>query len=122
MAEGAKIVTRLGGLALAIDQAAAYLRYKGMPLERLRDFLAIYEAQGDKILKYTPKDFWEYGTMQVHGEAKRNQAISAFTTWEMSFQQLESDDERRKKDVIHFLTLSAFLDPSDIGESMFRYL
>jgi hypothetical protein len=26
--EGKKIVTRLGGLALAIDQAAAYIQYK----------------------------------------------------------------------------------------------
>jgi tetratricopeptide (TPR) repeat protein len=122
MAEGSKIVSRLGGLPLAIDQAAAYLGYKRMPLERLGDFLEIYEAQKDKILKYTSKYFWEYGTMQMHGEEERNKAISAFTTWEMSFQQLESDDERRKKNAAHFLTLSAFLDPSNIGESMFRNL
>src|SRR5271156_5965162 len=89
--EGAKIVSRLGGLALAIDQAAAYIRYKKMPLERLGDFLATYEAQQEKILRYTPRNFWEYGTMQLHGKAEQNKAISAFTTWEMSFQQLASD-------------------------------
>jgi hypothetical protein len=72
------------------------------------------------ILEYTPKHFWEYGTMQIHGEAEGNKAISAFTTWEMSFQQLESYDER-KSEVAHFLTLSAFFDSANTGESLFRH-
>src|ERR1700733_3522302 len=117
--EGSKIITRLGGLPLAIDQAAAYIQYKKIPLERLPKFLAEYEAHKEKILQYTPQNFWEYGTMQIHGREEENQAISAFTTWEMSFQQLESDI-LQKENAAHFLTVSAFLDHSNIGEYLFR--
>ena len=117
--EGSKIITKLGGLPLAIDQAAAYIQYKKIPLERLPEFLAEYEAHKEKILQYTPQNFWEYGTMQIHGKEEENQAISAFTTWEMSFQQLESDT-LQKENAAHFLTVSAFLDPSNIGEYLFR--
>jgi malate/lactate dehydrogenase len=117
--EGSKIIARLGGLPLAIDQAAAYIQYKKMPLERLLEFLAEYEAHKEKILQYTPQNFWEYGTMQIHGKEEENQAISAFTTWEMSFQQLESGI-LQKESAAHFLTVSAFLDPSNIGEYLFK--
>ena len=116
--EGSKIIARLGGLPLAIDQAAAYIQYKKIPLKRLPEFLAEYEAH-EKILQYTPQNFWEYGTMQIHGKEEENKAISAFTTWEMSFQQLDSDT-LKKENAAHFLTVSAFLDPSNIGEYLFR--
>jgi tetratricopeptide (TPR) repeat protein len=119
--EGSRIVTRLGGLALAIDQAAAYIKYKRMPLERLAEFATTYETQRQKILEYTPKKFWEYGTMQLHEEAEQKKGISAFATWEMSFQQLELHDASTKDEVAHFLTLSAFFDPAKIGESLFRH-
>jgi tetratricopeptide (TPR) repeat protein len=119
--EGSRIVTRLGGLALAIDQAAAYIKYRRIPLERLAEFLTTYEAQRQKILEYTPKKFWEYGTMQFHEEAEQKKGISAFTTWEMSFQQLELQDASTKDEVAHFLTLSSFFDPAKIGESLFRH-
>src|SRR5271170_5091995 len=115
-----EIVDQLGGLALAIDQAASYIKYKKMPLDRLGDFLTMFETQRKEILSYTPPNFWEYGTMQIHGREEQNKAISAFTTWEMSFQQLGADDERKATDIAHFLTLSAFLDPAKIGESLFR--
>ena len=104
-----KIIKRLGGLALAIDQAAAYIKYKRMPLDRLGDFLTTYEAERQNILSYTPKHFWEY------------KHINAITTWELSFQQLGSGDEPWKKSAAHFLTLSAFFAPTTITESMFRY-
>ena len=67
-----KITKRLGELALAIDQAAAYIKYKRTPLDNLEDFLTTYEAERQKILSYTPKNFWEY------------EHINAFTTWELS--------------------------------------
>ena len=113
-----RIVNRLGQLALAIDQAAAYIKYKRMPLDRLGDFLTTYEAERRRILSYTPKKFWEYRKMQSQGQAEH---ISAFTTWEMSFQQLGSGDEPWKKVEAHFLTLSAFFAPTSITESLFRY-
>ena len=104
-----KITKRLGELALAIDQAAAYIKYKRIPLDDLEDFLTMYEDERQRILSYTPKNFWEY------------EHINAFTTWELSFQQLVSGDEPWKKDAEHFLTLSAFSAPTTISESIFRY-
>ena len=103
-----KITKRLGELALAIDQAAAYIKYKRIPLNCLEDFLTTYEAERQKVLSYTPKKFWEY------------EHINAFTTWELSFQQLVSGDEPWKKHAGHFLTLSAFFAPTIISESIFR--
>ena len=102
------IVERLGNLALAIDQAAAYIKYKQLLLDRLGDFLTIYEAERKKVLTYTPKH-WEY------------KHINAFTTWELSFQQLISGNNPWKTDVAHFLTLSAFFAPTRISESLFRF-
>ncbi|KAM0803687.1 hypothetical protein BDR22DRAFT_45834 [Usnea florida] len=102
------IVGRLGNLALAIDQAAAYIKYKRLLLDRLGDFLTTYEAERKKVLTYTPKN-WEY------------KHINAFTTWELSFQQLISGNEPWKTDVAHFLTLSAFFAPTKISESLFRF-
>jgi hypothetical protein len=46
-----RIVDRLGGFALAIDQAAAYLKHIQMPLDRLHEFLITYELQRKKVLK-----------------------------------------------------------------------
>ena len=111
------IANRLGRLALAIDQAAAYIKYKRMPPDRLSNFMITYEAERRRILSFTPKKFWEYRKVQGQGEAAD---ISAFTTWEMSFQQLGSGDDPWKKDAAHFLSLSAFFAPTSITESLFR--
>ena len=111
------IINRFGKLALAIDQAAAYITYKRMALDRLGDFLTTYEAERHRILSYTPKKFWEYRKMHNPEEVEN---ISAFTTWEMSFRQLGSGDEPWKGDAEHFLTLSAFFAPTSIAESLFR--
>ena len=46
--------------------------------------------------------------------------ISVFTTWEMLFQEVDSADQKRKNYVHYFLTLSAFFEPSHIGESIFQ--
>nr|KAK5442892.1 hypothetical protein LTR18_005569 [Exophiala xenobiotica] len=114
-----KIVKRLGGLPLALDQAAAFIRYKQLRLDQLDEFLTLYDAQRKQVLQHTPR-FWKYGTLQVDGKEEDNPAICAFTTWEMSFQQLE-EDEARRRDIEHFFTVSAFLQPDHIGESLFRH-
>jgi tetratricopeptide (TPR) repeat protein len=115
-----KIVQRLGGLPLALDQAAGFIRYKQLRLDQLDEFLTLYEAQRKQVLRHTPRRFWKYVTVQVDGKEEENRAISAFTTWEMSFQQLE-EDEARRRDIEHFFTVSAFLQPDQIGESLFRH-
>jgi hypothetical protein len=119
--QASEIITRLGALALAIDQAASYIQYIQLPIQRLGEFLPTYEAQRAKILQHTREHFWEYGAIRVVDKAERHQAISAFTTWEMSFQQLYRNDDKRREAAAHFLTLSAFLGPTNISESLFRY-
>ncbi|KAI9856990.1 MAG: hypothetical protein M1824_005022 [Vezdaea acicularis] len=114
--EGSKILQRLGNLALAIDQAAAYISYKAILLS---EFLPEFEAQREKVLQYTPKYFWEY--KKFNNDTEKERSINAYTTWEMSFQQIAPDNSRRKRNMTHFLTLSAFLEASNIGEYLFRY-
>ena len=113
------IVDRLGGLALAIDQASAYIRYKHIPLHQLDELLVIYDKRREKILSHTPAICWEYGTMQIHGEEERNKVITAFTTWEISLDQLQNDTAMENYEIIHFLTLSAFFNPAKIEEAFF---
>lgn len=120
LASAEDIVNRLGGLPLAIDQAAAYIRYKRIRLENLGQFLVAYESQRAKVLSYTPKHGWEYGTKQTHGEEEHSRSMNAFTTWEMSLELLWSDHEFPKDDLTRFLTLSAFFSPTRIDEWLFR--
>ena len=115
-----KIVQRLGGLALAIDQAAAYIRYRHISLDELGEFITMYDQQREQILSYTPAPFWEYCTVQIHGEEDRNKAINAFTTWEMSLEQLDRDKSIDKNEVTRFLMVSAFFNPVRIEEWLFR--
>ena len=77
--QASEIITRLGALALAIDQAASYIQYIQLPIQRLGEFLPTYEAQQAKILQHTREHFWEYGAIRVVDKAERHQAISAFT-------------------------------------------
>ena len=115
------IVDRLGGLPLAIDQAAAYIRSQHLPLHQLDHFLTTYDRRRKEILSHVPSRFWEYGTMQIHGEEEQNKALSAFTTWEMSFEQLKTDVGPLSNEVTHVLTLSAFFNPIKIEEWLFRH-
>ncbi|MCJ1232044.1 hypothetical protein MMC12_008725, partial [Toensbergia leucococca] len=115
--EARRIVDRLGGLALAIDQAAAYIENKRMAIE---DFIPTYEEARKKILDFIPEFGWEYSTMQVHGREEEAKALSAFATWEMSFEQLEPNDPQRHESAGHFLTLSAFVDHLNFAEDLFR--
>lgn len=117
MAEATAIVDRLGGLALAIDQASAYMQSIRLPVQRLGTFLPQYLAQREKVLKHTASNFWKY--MKTGESAQRESAISAFTTWEMSFQQLLDSWSEQRDSVAHFLTLSAFFGPSHIEETLF---
>ncbi|KAL8895579.1 MAG: hypothetical protein Q9207_008112 [Kuettlingeria erythrocarpa] len=115
-----KIVERLGYLALAIDQAAAYIRYRRMQPDQLENFLDTYETQREQILKYTPSDFWEYSTVQIHGKEDQSRAITAFTTWEMSLDQLQSRPSLANVALLRLLTVSSFFNTARVEESLFR--
>ncbi|KAL8877354.1 MAG: hypothetical protein Q9198_004615 [Flavoplaca austrocitrina] len=115
-----EIVWRLGGLALAIDQAGAYIAHRRIPRTELGNFLKIFETQRKEILSYTPSSVWEYGSMQNGREEDQTKAINAFTTWEMSLKELICIKAREKEAIIHFLRLSAYFNPDKIEESLFR--
>ena len=58
---------------------------------------------------------WEYKKAQGNETEK---AVSVFTTWEMSFEQLEAADQERDS-IIHLLTLAAFIDTNNVSEGLF---
>lgn len=114
------IVKRLGGLPLAIDQAAAYIQYQHLPLDHLGEFLTSYETKSQTILSHIPANSWEYRLTHGHGKEEQNRALSAFTTWEMSLEQLSTQNSFCFDDMTHFLSLSAYFNPSKIEEFLFR--
>ena len=93
-AEAVEIVTELGCLALAIEQAAAFIR------ECLKDifkFMKIYVTSRQKILSKRPKGNWDYPR-------------EVATTWTLSFHEVE----RRNLNAARLLKLFAFLNPDGI--------
>src|SRR5947209_4490309 len=111
--EGRKIVSLLGHLALALDQAGAYIRARGLPL---KDFISHYQKRKQRVLEEIP-DEWEYRRNFENSEQER--CLSIFTTWELSFNLVSgSEEERGWKD--HFLTLAAYFDNKVISERYFR--
>jgi len=110
---GKEIITRLGNLALAIDQAGAYISARNLSLGLFMDH---YNNRREKILRETPT-FWEYKRRPNTAEAETS--LSVFTTWEMSFEQIgrNNANERTEK---HLLMLSAFFDNADIFEALFK--
>ncbi|KAI9784698.1 MAG: hypothetical protein M1816_000763 [Peltula sp. TS41687] len=113
--EGKKIVKQLGYLALAIDQAAAYISSR--PNISLSLFSEHYEKRKEFILRDTPSSLWEY---RVHTDSQDpGPNLSVFTTWELSFEQI-SENEMERENIGHFLTQAAFFDPRNITESLFK--
>lgn len=108
------IVQRLGGLALAIEQAAAYIASHRISLP---GFIEEYERKKARILRHTRDELWEY--QKLRDGSDTSESLSAFTTWEMSFDQIERHDETRKQHISQFLSVAAFLEPSHIGDYLF---
>ena len=111
---GKEIIARLGNLALAIDQAGAYISARSLPLGLFMDH---YNNRREKVLKETPSSLWEYRRKLNTAEAETS--LSVFTTWEMSFEQINKDTARGKTEE-HLLILSAFFDNTDIFEELFE--
>ena len=92
--EALKIVKELGFLALAIEQAAAYIR------ESLKDifkFLAVYSANRDKLLAHRPRENWAYEFVVA-------------TTWSLSFDVIKKGNASAAE----LLNLFALLNPDEI--------
>ncbi|KAF7891171.1 uncharacterized protein EAF02_001496 [Botrytis sinoallii] len=107
------IVDRLGYHALAITQAGSYIQSQKIALSQ---FMDKYNRQREAILRETPR-MSQY--RRKIGEAADETALNVFTTWELSYQQLETlDDEKKYKSRI--LTLFAFLDRQKISQQLFE--
>lgn len=91
-----EIVKELGYLALAIDQAAAYIRTS---LKDINKFLPIYHKSRKQLLKKEPIN-------------KHNYPNSVATTFILSFAKLESFDYGTE--AIRLLRLFAFLNPDGV--------
>ncbi|XXG98861.1 hypothetical protein Hte_005191 [Hypoxylon texense] len=84
----AKIVTRLGYLPLAIDQAGAYMKAECLPLV---EFLDHYEQSARDILESVPS-LWEYNELAPNKDGETTADVVAktvFTTWNLSFTLLK---------------------------------
>jgi len=84
---------------------------------RLHDFLALYNTQKAAILQQTPK-LTQY-TRNLNGSEET--ALNSFTTWNLSFEQLEN---LKGKDCTEskLLTFLAFFHNQDISESYFSFI
>ena len=111
--EVAEVVATLGYLALALDQAGAYIRARGLPLSQ---FIAHYKRRKKIVLEEIP-DEWEYRNFQT---PENDRLLSAFTTWEMSLDLIKGTSKKEEEQKVHFLTLASFLDPYQISERYFR--
>lgn len=108
-----RIASTLGYLALALDQAGAYIRARNLPLKH---FISHYNKRKEVVLREIPEQ-WEY--RRKTAAAEREILLNVYTTWELSFEQVKGEEtERRKKD--HFLTLAAFFDNNKISEIFFQ--
>lgn len=93
-AEAAAIVHELGRLALAIEQAAAYIREAAKDIKK---FLPRYRANRKRLLARIPSGNWTYHD-------------SVATTWTLSFQTIKEQNP----EVVKLLQLFAFLNPEGI--------
>ncbi len=91
------IVTELGGLPLAIDQAGAYIEETG---ESLAGYLTLYREQRKDLLARRGG---------IHADH-----VAVATTWDLAFKQIESTNPA----AIDLMKLCAFLAPDAIAEEM----
>lgn len=112
--EAIKILQVLGHLPLAIDQAAAYIRQRRLPLHQ---FLQLYESQKETVLNQK-HIYWDY-KRKLDGEEKEETSLGVLTTWELSIQQV-SGARSHQSAVEHLLTIAAFLGQIEVSESLFR--
>ena len=111
-ADGKKIVKRLGCHPLAITQAGSYIRKRKL---RLGEFMDHYKRRRKIILENTPQ-LSHY--RKKLGSAEEETSLNVFTTWELSFQQLQSQVSENDVET-KLLALFAFFDEKDISEQLF---
>ena len=105
----------MGYLALAVDQAGAYIKGR----IDFDTFLDHFNHRQKKVLSKTP-DIWEY--RRKRNEAEAEQSLSVATTWELSLDQIagDSEDPDEVGNKQHLLTLCAFFSGQNISEEIFQ--
>lgn len=111
--EAKAILTKLGHLPLAIDQAGAYINDQNFPLHH---FLQHYEKRKKKVLEQKHV-FWDY--KRNLDDEEKPKTLGVLTTWEMSFQNIDNRRNHRGS-IEHLLTVASFLGNVDVGEYLFR--
>ena len=108
-----QVVGKLCCHPLAITQAAAFIKKRKIPLS---DFESHYQNSMRDILEHTPSLSRYRRRLSVE---ESEVALSAFTTWELSFQQLEnqSHGEAAEGKLLH---ISSFVGGSSISEQLFH--
>ena len=109
-----KIVKKLGGLPLAVDQASAYIQAQKLPLE---DFIPHYETMKEKIFNHKRVN-WDY-FQKLSGDDHGTSSLGILATWEMSFQQIENKNNRREA-MEHLLTISSYLGNAAVFERLVK--
>jgi ribosomal protein S15P/S13E len=110
LAAAEQILMRLEYLALAIDQARAYISKQKL---RVQDFLEEFEQRKKTFMRDTPL-IWKY--QRVLPDTKVS--LNLLTTWDMSLALLGTGEgeTERLRDV---LSLFAFFHPFSISEKLF---
>jgi tetratricopeptide (TPR) repeat protein len=105
--EARQLAEALGYLPLALDQAGAYIRSRGIWPSR---YLELFNKHQKQLLESIPAE-WEY--------RKNELPQSVQTTLELSLARLKGSPKEVKQKV-HFLTLAAFLNTDCISERYFK--
>ena len=101
-----KLVQRLGGLPLALEQAGAYIKSLRCTISQ---YLELYDKQNLRLLnrqKATPASVYE--------SAER---LAVLTTWQLNFEHIKHTVDDGKA-AVRFLHASAFLNPNEIQKDI----
>ncbi|RGP76556.1 hypothetical protein FLONG3_5217 [Fusarium longipes] len=119
--EARAVVQSLGYLPLAIEQSAAFIRSRRLPLH---DFVGIYVTRKEKIMSFNAP-FLNYRRLLSDNSDKdgsaNHEVLNVWTTWEMSFEQIgSSGDEPDAESLRCFLTTLAFFNKTEIRMRLFK--
>jgi tetratricopeptide (TPR) repeat protein len=112
---GELVVKRLGYHALAITQAGSYIQLRKIKLE---EFFDNYNKQLNRMEMFNQTPQMSQYRRKLSESAKET-ALNVFTTWELSFQQLQ-EQEAPNLQKSQVLTLFAFFDCKVISERLFQ--
>jgi hypothetical protein len=108
------VVETLGRLPLAIDQAAAYIRYTRHSFQK---FVQDFCERKDILVDADLPIFWDYKKKRRSGQdnTETDRKLGVWTTWQLSLDLLEAGNNGAS--CVHLLTLSAILNGRNISQA-----